>query len=1078
MAPPARERTLNLASGINHQDIQPGQEGYVIVSRWGRTLHKLGCTCAPCRARRKGGERPVCEQAKGGRKPSAKEVRAREAEREKEVERERQAAKARAAKSSARRSEARAAAPRAVAAAFKGRMARPRAASAAAKAASASSLPVRRGRSAGNAGSAGADGVASGGVTKRRGPPRPASKPQPSKSDKGKAKAAQKSPLPKAAKAAKALKAREEPTPMEVDAAVPPKPRVAPAAALSPSLSPPYLTAPEAPQSALQSPAVPAQAAKAAKAAAKKPPSSMAKSLPKALQHPRLPRPPKSASQAGAGGATSAGKRGIHKDSCNCIICQTRAAAAAREAAGGPTSPPRKRAPRKSQAAAAAVSAALAATAGAIGGMGGSMEMDPVQAVAAAELAAVLAETAAAADTAEAAAAVIARLQRCGALAGEMVEYRPPPSAPGAAGAMQLPAPLRGSLVSGGGVRCPAVGAAPVSLAHMARLCAAQRAPGGRDARHYVDGIYMVAGGASLRQHVATLRAAAGSPARLLTRTKGSGGADGGAQAAGAPGGRDVGGASAAHRASAAAAILYGMPPAVTTAPHVPPGSAVGTSVPRKARDPSRHRFAIDIGDDVADGAMLRYIDNDGVVLLVGQKRSAGILCRCCSRIVTALTFEAHAGRPERKSPYDRVFLDNGTSLRAVADARQARLAARYGGAVPGIAGGYPMVPQTTMHAPPHAPPLPGAPHAPETGGHASHQTLITHFAPPSPQQRRGEAGAHSGGGAAGPMSPEGLLTRCRRIAADLDIVQGGCVLCRAWDFELEGFAPRTVMVCEQCEREFHVGCLRRYGRADLKALPEGDWHCSPECAAIGRTLGEQISVGLQPVLPGDPRWARHSFALLKGDSGDGTKGKLLRDAHRIITLSFDPIMDLATGKDLVPLMVYSKGTADHDFSNMLCVVVCHDGKPVCSAVLRVFGRHLAEMPLVATDHAARRQGHCRALVIAVEQILARAGVEKLSLPAAATAVSTWTHGFGFKEMPQDQRRWARAELRMLHFPGSTLLQKPVRPVAPVAPVAVDGHHGAGIAMGGTTHGGGDATSGSEIGWAAPAGAPAEVASR
>jgi len=42
-------------------------------------------------------------------------------------------------------------------------------------------------------------------------------------------------------------------------------------------------------------------------------------------------------------------------------------------------------------------------------------------------------------------------------------------------------------------------------------------------------------------------------------------------------------------------------------------------------------------------------------------------------------------------------------------------------------------------------------------------------------------------------------------------------------------------------------------------------------------------------------------------------------------------------------------------------------GKPVAAAVLRVFGPQLAEVPLVATRHSARRQGHARVLMRAIE---------------------------------------------------------------------------------------------------------------
>jgi len=58
--------------------------------------------------------------------------------------------------------------------------------------------------------------------------------------------------------------------------------------------------------------------------------------------------------------------------------------------------------------------------------------------------------------------------------------------------------------------------------------------------------------------------------------------------------------------------------------------------------------------------------------------------------------------------------------------------------------------------------------------------------------------------------------------AADAAAAAGGCVLCQSPDFLRDGFGPRTMIICDQCEREFHVGCLASTGRAHLSELPEG----------------------------------------------------------------------------------------------------------------------------------------------------------------------------------------------------------------------------------------------------------------
>ncbi|CAN1304387.1 hypothetical protein LINPERPRIM_LOCUS26192 [Linum perenne] len=51
-----------------------------------------------------------------------------------------------------------------------------------------------------------------------------------------------------------------------------------------------------------------------------------------------------------------------------------------------------------------------------------------------------------------------------------------------------------------------------------------------------------------------------------------------------------------------------------------------------------------------------------------------------------------------------------------------------------------------------------------------------------------------------------------------------------------------------QCEREFHVGCLRERGLCDLKEIPEGKWFCCNECYRIYVALQKSLSSRVQTV--------------------------------------------------------------------------------------------------------------------------------------------------------------------------------------------------------------------------------------
>lgn len=73
----------------------------------------------------------------------------------------------------------------------------------------------------------------------------------------------------------------------------------------------------------------------------------------------------------------------------------------------------------------------------------------------------------------------------------------------------------------------------------------------------------------------------------------------------------------------------------------------------------------------------------------------------------------------------------------------------------------------------------------------------------------------------------------------------------------------------------------------------------------------------------------------------------------------------------------------------------CDRGAPVCTALLRVHGSEMAELPLVATPKAIQGLGHCTVLLQLLEGFLAGLGVSALSLPATGSKVGTLSLGVG-----------------------------------------------------------------------------------
>jgi N-acetylglutamate synthase-like GNAT family acetyltransferase len=107
-----------------------------------------------------------------------------------------------------------------------------------------------------------------------------------------------------------------------------------------------------------------------------------------------------------------------------------------------------------------------------------------------------------------------------------------------------------------------------------------------------------------------------------------------------------------------------------------------------------------------------------------------------------------------------------------------------------------------------------------------------------------------------------------------------------------------------------------------------------------------------------------------------------------------------------------------------------HSDKVVSTALFRIFGRHLAEVPIVATSLAHQGQGHCKALMLTIERLLGVMSVERLILPAAKGKESLWIDKFGFTQMNDLQLKKLQAETQIMVFSGLSMLEKAITPMA------------------------------------------------
>ncbi|KAL9318954.1 hypothetical protein ACSQ67_015471 [Phaseolus vulgaris] len=288
----------------------------------------------------------------------------------------------------------------------------------------------------------------------------------------------------------------------------------------------------------------------------------------------------------------------------------------------------------------------------------------------------------------------------------------------------------------------------------------------------------------------------------------------------------------------------------------------------------------------------------------------------------------------------------------------------------------------------------------------------------------------------------EEIAKRCIRIVKDIGAEIGGCILCRSSDFSRSGFGPRTIIICDQCEKEYHVGCLRDHKMAFLKELPEGDWLCCNDCTRIHTTLEnllvtvaerlpeslldvikkKHVERCLEPLNEIDVRWK-----LLNGKIASPETRPLLLEAVAMFNECFDPIVDPAAGRDLIPAMVYGRNLQTQDFGGMYCALLIVNSSVVSAGMLRIFGEDIAELPIVATRYKNRGKGYFQTLFSCIERLLAFLKVKNLVLPAAEEAESIWTEKFGFSKMKPDELTNYRMNChQIMAFKGTIMLHKTV----------------------------------------------------
>ncbi|KAL1565928.1 hypothetical protein AAHA92_01602 [Salvia divinorum] len=441
-----------------------------------------------------------------------------------------------------------------------------------------------------------------------------------------------------------------------------------------------------------------------------------------------------------------------------------------------------------------------------------------------------------------------------------------------------------------------------------------------------------------------------------------------------------------------------------------------------KKRDNDLHKLLF-MPNGLPDGTSLAYYSK-GKRILGGYKQGNGIVCGCCNFEISPSQFEAHAGWAAKRQPYRNIYTSSGITLHDIA------LMLANGQSLPSSGsddmcavcgdGGELIL-------------CNGCPRA-------FHADCLGLQCPPESDWYCPHCKDRLGPGRKASGESRPIILRLKRVVKAPEFEPGGCVICRSQDFSAAKFDDRTVIICDQCEREYHVGCLRDSEMCDLKELPEDKWFCCDDCYKIFEAL-QSLASGepkLVPAAVSSAVYKKHAtiglndmymneiqWCILSGKSRAPGHLMLLSRAAAIFRECFDPIV-AKSGRDLIPVMVYGRNISGQEFSGMYCVVLIVNSIVVSAALLRIFGKDVAELPLVATDRENQGKGYFQALFSCIEIFLSSMTVKHLVLPAAEEAEPMWMNKLGFRKTSHEKMLKYTRDFQLTIFKGTSLLEKEV----------------------------------------------------
>lgn len=392
----------------------------------------------------------------------------------------------------------------------------------------------------------------------------------------------------------------------------------------------------------------------------------------------------------------------------------------------------------------------------------------------------------------------------------------------------------------------------------------------------------------------------------------------------------------------------------------------------------------------VSPGEKVSYRGSKGPGELTrGRITREGIECNCCQKIFTLTGFESHAGSTNHR-PAANIILEDGRSLLDCQRKKKPRIKMQ----------------RVTREAK-------------WKGRQNQHQGETDYIC----------SVCHDGGDL---IVCDHCPSTFHKNCVGLDDIPEGewfcppccCGICGENKFKYNVQEPKDsrLLSCDQCERKYHIGCLRNKGVVKLKRKdPKDSWFCSNKC--------EDIFIGLQTLLgksvvvgPDNLTWTLWKF--MESDSCDVEaptgKHSKLDLAVEVIHECFEPATETYTGRDIAEDVIFSRECILNrlNFRGFYTVLLERNDELIAVANVRVFGDKVAEIPLVGTRFLFRRLGMCKILMDELEKQLMNLGVERLMLPAVPSVLDTWINGFGFSKLT-DAEKMQYLDRTFLDFPGT-----------------------------------------------------------